>query len=112
MENNNFDNIPEKFQEVQDPFATPSQATYNNKPPEREPEMSVGDWIITLLITMIPCVGLIMLIVWAASNENKTKRNFARAYLIFIGIMLVLSIVLWLALAGAMVGAMGAMGGW
>jgi len=83
MENNNFDNIPEKFQEPSDPFAPQSQATYNSPPPEREPEMSVGNWLIVFLISIIPCVNIIMLIVWAVSNENKTRRNYARAYLIF-----------------------------
>jgi len=106
MENNNFDNIPEKFQETPPAFGTHGQATYNNQPPEREPEMSVGDWIITILLMIIPCVGLIMLIVWAASNENKTRRNFARAYLIFIAAAFVLSILFGAAVFGALFSAL------
>jgi len=112
MENNDFDNIPEKFQEIKDPFATPPQASYNNQPPESKPEMGIGDWLIVFLISIIPCVNIIMWIVWAASNENKTRRNYARAYLIFIGIMFVVSMVLWLLFMGAVFGIMDAMGGW
>ena len=102
MENNDFDNIPEKFQEIQDPFAPQPQATYNSQPPIRdnEPEMTVGNWLIVFLISIIPCVNLIMWIVWAASNENKTRRNYARALLISIGIMIGVSFVFSIAFAG------------
>jgi len=100
MENNNFDNIPEKFQEPSDPFAPQSQATYNSPPPEREPEMSVGNWLIVFLISIIPCVNIIMLIVWAVSNENKTRRNYARAYLIFMVAIFVIGLIFGIALAG------------
>jgi len=65
--------------------------------------MTVGDWIVTLLLSAIPCVGLIMLIVWASSSTgNVNKRNFARAYLIFIGIAIALYLILWLILGAVM----------
>ena len=109
MENNNSDNVPEKFRDDSNdpgPFAGVPQGGYNGgQPPAREPEMSVKDWLITFLILMIPCVGLIMLIIWAVSNENKTRSNYAKAYLIFIAIIMVLSTILWVAFLGAMMSA-------
>ena len=52
--------------------------------------MTVGDWIITLLITAIPIVGLVMLFVWAfGDNQNQNKANWAKANLIWILIMFV-----------------------
>jgi len=64
--------------------------------------MSVGDWLITYLVSVIPCVGFIMLIVWAASsNGNLNRRNYARAMLIIGAIALVLYLILWAVLGFA-----------
>jgi len=58
--------------------------------------LSVKDWIITLLITAIPIVGIIMLFVWAfGSNENPNKSNWAKAALIWTAVGIVLTILLW-----------------
>ena len=39
-------------------------------------EVSVKDWIITILITAIPLVGLIMLFVWAfGDGAQPSKKN-------------------------------------
>lgn len=62
--------------------------------PMEEP-MSVGDWLIILLIMMIPCVNIVMVFVWAFSNsEKKSKSNYFKAILIWSLIWIVLSIVL------------------
>ena len=46
--------------------------------------MSIGDWLITLIIIAIPLVGFVMLLVWAFdSNTNPSKSNYAKARLIF-----------------------------
>lgn len=56
--------------------------------------ISVGDWLITLIISSIPLVGIIMLFVWSFSNDtNPTKANWAKATLILIAIVLLLSII-------------------
>ncbi|MDR1537008.1 MAG: hypothetical protein LBU32_03260 [Clostridiales bacterium] len=41
--------------------------------------MSVGQWLITLLVSFVPCVGIIVYIVWAFDDKNLTRRNFIRA---------------------------------
>lgn len=63
---------------------------------ESEQPMSLGEWIITLILTAIPCVGLIMLLVWAFGGTTQTtKKNFARAQLIFTLIAIVVVVVLY-----------------
>ena len=58
------------------------------------PVLTLGDWMLTLLLLMIPIVNIVMLIVWSAdSNTNPNKRHFAWAQLIFMGITIVLSII-------------------
>jgi len=62
----------------------------------REPVLSVGDWMITILITAIPIVGLVMLFVWAfGDGQNLTKANWAKAKLICALIMFVFVIVIY-----------------
>jgi len=56
--------------------------------------MSVKDWIVTILITAIPFVGLIMLFIWAfGSSENPNKKNWAKANLIWMLIGLILAFI-------------------
>ncbi len=77
--------------------------------PNAEP-MSVKDWIITLLITYIPLVGLIMLLVWAFdSSTHPNKKNFAKASLIWMLIGIVLAIIFFALFASMMMGVMGNM---
>ena len=44
--------------------------------------MSVGSWLLTLLVLLIPCVGIVMYFVWAFGVGNENRRNFCRAGLI------------------------------
>ena len=54
--------------------------------------ISVGEWVITIIIIAIPIVGFIMLFVWGfSSNTQPSKANWAKATLIMIGISIVLS---------------------
>ncbi len=46
--------------------------------------VTMGDWIITFILSGIPVVGFIMILVWAFGGGAKlSKRNYARAALIF-----------------------------
>jgi len=54
---------------------------------------SVGEWIITLIITGLPLIGLIMLFVWAfGSTTSTSKANWAKAALIIYAVLIVLGI--------------------
>ena len=56
--------------------------------------MTVGRWLITLIVMMIPIVNLVMLLVWAFGSGNECRKNYSKAMLIFILIMIVITILL------------------
>jgi phosphoglycerol transferase MdoB-like AlkP superfamily enzyme len=63
--------------------------------------MSLGSWIGSILLTFIPCVGIILLFVWSFSGgTNENKKNWARAQLIVTAILYVLAIIVYV-VAGA-----------
>lgn len=79
---------------------------YQNQPGRVSEEVSVKDWIITMLITAIPIVGLIMLFVWAFGDTNQpSKKNWAIATLIWYAIVIVLVIIFFI-IFGAIIAAM------
>lgn len=65
--------------------------------------MSLKEWIITIIISYIPVVGLIMLFVWAFSSSdiNENKKNWAKALLIIQIISLVLVILIYVFIIGS-----------
>ena len=71
------------------------QYQYQQPDDEREEPVTMGEWVISLLIMMIPCANIIMAFVWAfSSKEKKSKSNYFKAYLIFMAIQIVLAVVL------------------
>lgn len=58
-------------------------------------EMTVKEWIITLLIMAIPIVNLVMLFIWGFGNPDP-RRNFARATLIWMAISIGLFIIIYI----------------
>ena len=67
---------------------------YNNSGLDMTP-MTMGEWIVTLIIMAIPCVNIIMCFVWGfGSTCNLNLRNFCRAYLIMIAVVFVLYLIL------------------
>ena len=68
--------------------------------------ISVGEWVITIIIIAIPIVGFIMLFVWGfGSHTQSSKANWAKATLIMIGISIVLSFLF----LGSLLGIMGSL---
>ena len=64
-----------------------------NQFPER-PDESVGSWMLTLFVCGIPVIGVIYLLVLAfGSGAAPSKRNFARAALIWTLIALVVTVI-------------------
>lgn len=78
----------------------------NNTVPPRGYEdqasvVSIGDWVLTILILALPLINIIMLFVWAfGGGTNKTKANFAKANLIW----MVITIVLFISMFSTIVG--------
>jgi Na+/phosphate symporter len=74
-------------------------AGLQNQGPAYQP-MSIGDWIITFIITYIPLVGFIMLFVWAfGDGTHPSKKTWAQASLIMMVIVIILTIVFFGVLA-------------
>lgn len=69
--------------------------------------MSVKDWLITLLIMIVPLVNIIMLFVWAfgGNNDNAIRKNWATAQLIFMAIVMVLYFLLFVVIFGSVMAA-------
>ena len=83
--------------------------TIQSNPVDDSPQympISVGEWVITIIIIAIPIVGFIMLFVWGfGSNTQPSKANWAKATLIMIGISIVLSFLF----LGSLLGIMGSL---
>jgi len=63
--------------------------------------VSLGDWIVTMILSGIPIVGLIMILVWAFGGGAKpSKKNYARALIIVALIGIVLGIISSILFAG------------
>ncbi|MBM4403790.1 MAG: hypothetical protein FJ042_05350 [Candidatus Cloacimonetes bacterium] len=68
---------------------------------EEAPVITLGEWIGIFFLLMLPIVNLVLLFIWAVDAQgNPTRRNFARAYLIFIGIGILFAVLLMGMMAG------------
>jgi hypothetical protein len=61
--------------------------------------ISVGSWMWMMFVTTIPIVGLIMMIVWAFTGENESRKNYFRA--IFAWVLVFVALIVVLALFGS-----------
>lgn len=118
-ENNNFNSADYGYSDaqqnvVQEPVNygqnyTPNyNQTYSYGGPQMTPQdapMTMGEWVITLIVGMIPCIGIIMLFVWAFGNGNVNRKNYCRAQLIITLVAIVLSVIF----SGAIMGIIGSM---
>lgn len=88
------------------PQMNPNQQ-YNQVPqvnPNDQP-MTLGNWIVTLILFAIPFLNIILMLVWGfGSNVNKSKKTFCQAALIFVAIDIVLMIIFGAAIGSALSG--------
>lgn len=74
--------------------------------------VSLGDWILTLIVLAIPIVGLVMMFVWGfSSGTHPSKRNYCRALLIFLLIAIILWILFMMLFGATLFSAAHSMGG-
>lgn len=84
-------------QPYQQGYQQPYQSSYNQDGLE-EP-VSVGEWMISYLVMLIPCVNIVMIFVWAfGSGTKKSKSNMFKASLIWAAISIVVAIVFMIAI--------------
>lgn len=58
------------------------------------------EWLVTLLILMIPLINVVMMFVWAfGGGANPSKANFFKAQII----MLLIGAILWILFLGAII---------
>ena len=50
--------------------------------------VSVWFWMLAIFAMALPCVGLIMVIVWAFVGENESRKNYFRALIIWFAIII------------------------
>lgn len=76
--------------------AQPQMVQPNYENSGLEEPVSMGEWLVALLISMIPCVNVIMFFVWAFGNDcKKSKSNFFKARLIMIIVHIVVYTLLY-----------------
>ena len=63
--------------------------------PPKDETVKISEYLLILLFcTFLPCVGIILLFVFGfGKDENPSKKNFCRAYLITMGISLALTLI-------------------
>lgn len=89
------------------------QYQYQQPQDDLEEPMSMGEWMISLLVMLIPCANIVMMFVWAfSSKEKKSKSNFFKAYLIFFAIGIVFAIIMMVVMGAAVASALDSMGGY
>lgn len=63
--------------------------------PGIENEVTVKDWLLTMLILCVPIVNIVMIFVWAFGGGSKpSKSNFFKAMLVWVVIGIVISLAL------------------
>lgn len=71
------------------------------------PVITLGEWMITLLLMLIPLVNIILLFVWAfGGGTNPTKSNYAKATLLWMLIGIVVYVVLFVLILGSIFSSM------
>lgn len=84
--------------QYQQPYQQPVQQNFYQQPYDSglEEPVGIGEWLVTMLILMIPCVNIVMIFVWAfSSSAKKSKSNYFKASLI----MALIAIALWIIVA-------------
>jgi len=74
-----------------------------NQPIQNQPAplITPGKWALYILVSGIPLVGLIMLLVWAFSNDDKpTRKNWAKGMLLIWVIIIIIYILLFFFIGG------------
>ncbi|TAK98877.1 MAG: hypothetical protein EPO07_11385 [Verrucomicrobia bacterium] len=57
--------------------------------------VSVGFWMFAMFITAIPIIGWIMILVWAFTGDNESRKNYFKAILawLLVAVLLVVGVI-------------------
>ena len=73
-------------------------------------EISTGGFILMELLMMIPCLNIVMLIVWMCSKSNETRKHYATAKLIMAIVSGVILAILYFTIFTTLVSSLGSLG--
>ena len=68
------------------------EIVYSQKATIESGVVSTKDWFVTMLVACIPLVGIVMMFVWAFGNTKPSKKNWARAALIWCAVAVLMII--------------------
>ena len=72
--------------------------------------MSVGEWVITLLVAAVPILNIVMLLIWGfGESENLNRRHFSRACLLIMVIGMGIWMITVMTIGTALMGVLGDM---
>ena len=79
--------------------------TTNYAAPKNMSVVSISDWIITMILMMLPLINIILLFVWAfGNNTSESKANWAKASLIMYLIGIIIIIIFYSTIIALVVG--------
>lgn len=82
--------------------------SYNNDNQRFIPPITLGEWMLTMLVMIIPFVNIIMLFVWAfGDSSNPSKANWAKAQLLWFAIIIGLYVVVGVVFLGSVISLIG-----
>lgn len=92
--------ISEEEEYAENPAAQPKAKPKSVVSVENNRTLGVGEWMITILFFLLPVINIIMMALWAFSSRgNVHRKNFARACLLWL-IILLLGYVVAMTVAG------------
>ena len=104
--NNQYQQTPPPMNNQQQYQQTPPPVNnqYQQVPPNATPiepdttPMTMGNWLVTMLLLCIPCVNIVLLFVWAFGDKtgNVNRKNFAKAQLVIMGVVLAIYLLLFI----------------
>ena len=54
--------------------------------------VSIWFWMFAVVVLAIPCVGFVMLFVWAFVGDNESRKNYFKALIAWMAILAVISL--------------------
>ena len=78
-------------------FMNVDSSISSNSVKDKDAPMTIGDWLLTYLLLIIPIVNIVMLFVWGfGSNTNLSKASWAKASLIWFCIIMVIYVLFFI----------------
>ncbi len=86
---------PEQVRQTAPPAPAPAPVPAA-EPEKRSKEISTAGYFWLMLLFAVPVVGFIAMLIFACAVKNKNLRNFARAHVVWVIVVLIIAIALWI----------------